>query len=106
MIGVKNCLVRKHGEGRFFEEIRVLDIPAKLKAVISHLDNLPDNENEVYLQQVVAPPQFHVNVRNFLDRTFCPTRIGRRESATELSPPCLDLTQLGLYLWGTLKSTV
>ena len=43
-------------------------------------------------QQDGAPPHFHVNVRNFLDRTEFPLR----------SP---ELTPLDFYFWGTLKNT-
>jgi hypothetical protein len=51
----------------------------------------PDlNKTEVYIQQDGAPPHFHVNVRNFLDRTFNQTWIGLKGSAMEFSPRSPD----------------
>ena len=41
-----------------------------LELMIPRLNDIFENENEVYLQQDGAPPHFHVNVRNFLDRKF------------------------------------
>ena len=70
------------------------------------INDLFENENEVYFQQDGAPPNFHVNVRNFLDSTFNQRWIGRRGSGTEFPPRSLDLTPLDFYLWGTLKNTV
>ena len=55
----------------FFEEtvtgqtyLQMLDI------LIPRLNDLFESESEIYFQQDGAPPHFHVNVRNFLDRTF------------------------------------
>ena len=41
-----------------------------LEIMIPRLNDLSENENKVYFQQDGAPPHFHINVRNFLDRTF------------------------------------
>ena len=46
------------------------DLPVNVGIMILHLNDLFENENEVYFQQDGAPPHFRVNVRNFLDRTF------------------------------------
>ena len=77
-----------------------------LEIVIPRLNNLSKNENKVYFQQDGAPPHFHVNVRNFLDRTFNQRWIGRRGCATNVPPRSPDLTPLDFYLWGTLKNAV
>ena len=63
-----------------------------LEIIISRLNDLFENENEVYFQQDGAPPRFHVNVRNLIDRTFDQRCIGQRESATEFLPRSPDLT--------------
>ena len=73
---------------------------------IPHLNDLFENEYEVYFQQDRAPPHFHVNVRLFLDLTFNLRRTGRRGNATEFLPRSPDLTSLDYYLWGILKNTV
>ena len=62
--------------------------------MIPGLNDLFENEKEVHFQQDRAPPHFHVNVRNFLDRTFNQIWIGRRGSATEFPPRSPDLTPL------------
>lgn len=77
-----------------------------LEIMIPQINDLFDNENEVYFQQDGAPPHFHVNVRNFLDQQFNQRWIGRRGSATEFPARSPDLTPLDFYLWGTLKNTV
>ena len=74
--------------------------------MIPRLNDLFENENEVYFQQFGSPPHFHVNVLNFLDRTFNQIWIERRESATEFPPRSPDLTHPDFYLWRTLKNTV
>ena len=91
----------------FFEETVTGQTCLKiLEIIITRLNNLFENENEVYFQQDGSPPHFHSNVRNFLDRTFTQRWIGRRGSATEFPPRSPDLTPLGFYLWGNLKNTV
>ena len=57
-----------------------------LEIMISRLNDLFENENEVYFQQHGALPHFHVNVRNFLDHTFNQRCIGRRGSSMEFPP--------------------
>ena len=47
-----------------------------LEIMIPHLNDLFEYENEVYFQQDGAPLHFHVNVRNFLNRTFNQRWIG------------------------------
>ena len=74
--------------------------------MIARLNYLYENENEVYFQHYGAPPHFHANMINFLDRTFNQRWIGRRSSAMEFPPRSPCLTPLGSYLWGTLKNTV
>ena len=71
-----------------------------LELMIPRLNELFENENEVYFQQDGAPPHFHVNVRNFLARTFSERWIGRRGNATEFPPRSPDLTPLDV---GNLK---
>ena len=71
--------------------------------MIPRLNDLFENENEVYFQQDRASPHFHFNVRNFLDRTFNIDRIKR--TAMEFPPLFPDLIPLDFYLWGTLKNT-
>ena len=63
-------------------------------------------KNDIYFQQDGAPPQFHANVRNFLDRTLNQRWIGRRVSAKGFLPRSPDLSHLDSYLWGTLKIMV
>ena len=88
----------------FFEEIaRGQTYLQMLEIMISHLNDVFENENEVYFQQDRAPPHFHVNLRNFLDRTFNNRLIGWRERATEFPPRPPDLTPLDLYLVGSFK---
>ena len=77
-----------------------------LEIIIPRLNDLIENENEVYFQQGGALPHLHVNVRNFLDRTVSQRWIGRRGSATDFPPRSPDLTPLNFYLRGTLKNTV
>ena len=74
--------------------------------MLEGLNVLFENENEVYFQQDGAPPQFHVNVRNFLNCTFNQRWRGQSGSAMEFSPQSQDLTLLDFYLWGTLKDMV
>ena len=81
------------------------ELPANVEFTIPRLNDLFENENEVYFQQDGAPPHFHVNVRNFVDRIFNERWIGRRESATDFPPRSPYLTPLDFYLWGTLKNT-
>ena len=50
-----------------------------LEIMIPRLNDLFVNENEVYFQQDGALPHFHVNVRNFLNRTFNQRWIGRKK---------------------------
>ena len=91
----------------FFEEIaRGQTYLQMLEIMISHLNDVFENENEVYFQQDRAPPHFHVNLRNFLDRTFNQRLIGRRGSATDFLPWSPNLIPLNFYLWGTLKNRV
>ncbi|KAJ4438577.1 hypothetical protein ANN_14524 [Periplaneta americana] len=77
-----------------------------LETTISRLNYLFENENGFYFQQDGAPAHFHVNVRNFLDRTHNQRWIGRRGSAAEFPPRSADLTPPDFYLWGALKDTV
>ena len=77
-----------------------------LEIMNSRLNDLFENEKEIYFQQDGAPPHFQVNVRNFLDRTLNQRWIGWRGSATKFPPRSPDLTPLDFYLWGTLKNTV
>ena len=49
-----------------------------LEIVIPRLNDIFENENEVYFQQDGAPSHFHVNGTNFLARTFNQKWIGRR----------------------------
>ena len=73
--------------------------------MIPRLNDLFEYENEVYFQQDGAPPHFHVNVKNFLNRTFNQRLVGRRGNATEILPQARDVTPLDFYFWGTLKNT-
>ena len=62
--------------------------------MIPRFNGLSENEIEVCFQRDGVPPQFHVNVKNFLDRTFNQTWIGRRGNAAEFHPRSPDLTPL------------
>ena len=44
------------------------ELPANVEFTIPRLNDLFENENEVYFQQDRVPLHFHVNVRNFLDQ--------------------------------------
>ena len=88
----------------FLEEIVMGQTYLKmLEIMISRLNDLYENENEVYFQEEGALPHIHVKVRNFLDRTFNSSWIGRRGSATEFPPRSPDLTPLNFYLLGNFK---
>ena len=65
-----------------------------LKIMISCLNDLFKNENEVYFQLDGAPRHFHVNVRNNPDYTFNQIWIQRIGSAIEFSPRFPDLAPL------------
>ena len=58
-----------------------------------------------YFQQDGAPPQFHRDVRAYLNENLLGQWIGRRGSV-ELLPRSHVLTTLDFYLWGTLKDVV
>ena len=73
--------------------------------MILRLNDLFENENEVYLQQDGATPHFNVNVRNFLVHIFNQRWVGRRGGVTEFHPRSPDLTPQDFYLWGNLKNT-
>ena len=64
--------------------------------MIPRINDLFENENEVYFQKDGASPHFHVTVRNFLDRTLNQRWIGRRGSAMDFPPRSPDLTLLRL----------
>ncbi|KAJ4446968.1 hypothetical protein ANN_13670 [Periplaneta americana] len=82
------------------------EIPANVGNHDSSLNDLFQNENWFYFQQDGTPAHFHVNVRNFLDRTLNQRWIGRRESAAEFPSRSPDLTSPDLHLWRALKNTV
>ena len=46
------------------------DLLQMLEIMIPRLNDLFENENEVYFQQDGAPLYLHVNIKNVLDRTF------------------------------------
>ncbi|KAJ4432746.1 hypothetical protein ANN_21384 [Periplaneta americana] len=77
-----------------------------LETTIPRLNDLFDNENGFYFQQDGAPAHFHVNVKNFLDRTLNQRWIERRESPAAFPPRFSDLTPPDFCLWGALKNTV
>jgi len=62
-------------------------------------------KTEVFYQQDGAPPQYHRDVRAFLDENLKGHWIGRR-GTFEFPPRSPDLTPLDFYLWGTLKDVV
>ena len=70
------------------------------------LNDLFENKNEFYFQHGGDPSHFHVDVRNFLHRTFNQRWTGRRGSPTEFPPRSPDLTPLGIYFCGTIKNSV
>ena len=84
--------------GPYFFEETVTDQTylQMVEIMIPRLNDLFENENEVYFQQDGNPPHFHVNVRNFLDRTFNQRWIGRRGSATKFPLRSPNLTPLPL----------
>ncbi|KAJ4442372.1 hypothetical protein ANN_03958 [Periplaneta americana] len=77
-----------------------------LGTMIPRLNDLFENENGFYFEQDGTSAHFHVNARNFLDRTLNQRWIGRRGSAAGLPPRSPDLTPPDFYLWGPLKDTV
>lgn len=74
---------------------------------ITHLlenDDMLD-ENLLYFQQDGAPPHYTLPVRQFLNRTFPNSWIGRR-GPIEWPARSPDLTPLDFFVWGHLKNKI
>jgi hypothetical protein len=61
--------------------------------------------DSIFFQQDGAPPDYKLNVREWLDETFGGRWIGRR-GLIEWPPRSPDMTPLDFWLWGYLKQLV